>query len=156
MAGQAVTIADAVVTAINAKNDYSNSYTPTAVRKMLFNAKIDRESTTSVGVYVMPGPMTAIAEDEGVFAEAYQTRVFVFDEVDKSSDSNDYNETTVSNLLTLVEEIQTQIVTYADTNPSTLKFTGTYENNPLLDDEFIRDGVFLSVTNFTFRNYRSV
>lgn len=156
MAGQAITIADAVVTAINAKVDYSNSFTPSATRKMLVNLKANREDITGLNVWVVPGGFASTVASEDRYSDDYRIRVFVADEVAKGDNSDDYNESEISNLLTLVEEIQTQVIQYADSNPSTLKTTGQFTNDPLVDDEYLEQGTFLSVTEFTFRNHREV
>ena len=156
MAGEAIAIADKIVLAINAKSDYSNSLTPAAVRKLLINARINREDVSGLTCYVIPGSFEARATSEQTFLDDYTSRIFVIDKISKTDNSNDWSETEIQNRLTLIQEMQTQVVQYAESEANGLTLINQYTSNPIFDNEFLETGVFLSVTEFQFRHYREV
>lgn len=155
MSGAAVTISDSVTAAINA-GSYSNSYAPTAHRRLSPNRKVNREDITSLNVLVSPLGLRATIASLDSFSEDYRIGVFVYDNVEKAADSDNYNETTISNLLTFCDEMQKQVISYADDQANGITFLGEFSSDPLYDESYMTAGIFNSITEFTFRNQKGV
>ena len=157
MAGSAIAIADKVVLAIDAKTDYSNSLDPTTTRKLAPNTDAKGvEDVTDLIVMVTPTGLLATIQTQGEVVEDYQVRVTVRGRIENDDDSNDIDETEINKFLTFVSELQTQVVTYSDSETNDLVVLQPYTNDPLYDSGILENGVFYSVTEFTFRDYKGV
>ena len=58
---------------------------------------------------------------------------------------DDYNETTISNLLTFCDEMQKQVISYADNQANGITFLGEFSSDPLYDESYITAGIFNSI-----------
>lgn len=157
MAGSAIAIADKVVLAIDAKVDYSNSLNPITTRKLAPNTDAKGvEDVSSLIVMVTPTGLNSTIQTLSEVVDDYSIRVAVRGRIENTDNSDDIDETEIGKFLTFVSEMQTQIITYSDSETNDLVILQPYTNTPLYDSEVLESGVFYSVTEFTFRDYKGV
>ena len=157
MAGSAIAMADKIVLAIDAKVDYSNSLNPTTTRKLAPNTDAKGvEDVSSLIVMVTPIGLNSTIQTLSEVVDDYSIRVTVRGRIENTDNSDDIDETEIGKFLTFVSEMQTQIITYSDSETNDLVILQPYTNTPLYDSEVLESGVFYSVTEFTFRDYKGV
>lgn len=144
MATNAVSIADQIVTAINA-GSYSNSFSPTAARYLVGNRSVENlEDSKSLSVAVVPFGLSDVEfQSASRLIETYQTTIHIRSNVGKDSNSNTFTVTEIENLLQFVGEVQTQICEWEKDRTDFELIR--YENPALYDPELIQKGQFHSI-----------
>jgi len=105
---------------------------------------------------VSPLQLVAGIVDGAEVREDHKMLVMVRDKIANGDNSDDYNETQLSNLLNLCKEIRLQIISWCDVETNGLLFLNPYEQAALYDEEDMQTGQFLSATEFTFRDFLTI